>query len=109
MPWRPPSHRALTAPRATRDQHYNAERHLVHGPDPRSTQRWRRVRARVLARQPLCVDPFGLHPGQTIAATQVDHRLGVWERPDLVYDEENLQSICSSCHAHKNTLERSTP
>jgi hypothetical protein len=109
MPWRPPSHRALTAPHATSDQHYNAERRQAHGPDPRSTARWRRVRARVLATHPLCSDPFGFHPGQIIPATQGDHRVGVWQRPDLVYDEANLSSICTRCHAHKNMLERSVP
>lgn len=109
MPWRPPSHRALAYPRTTRDQHYRAARREAHGPDPRSTQRWRRVRARVLARNPLCGDPFGLHAGRIVPATQVDHKLGVWERPDLVYDEENLQSLCSACHSRKNALERKAP
>lgn len=106
MPRRPPSHHSSTAALTTSDRRYNAERRAHHGPDPRSTARWRRLRALVLARQPLCSDPYGLHPDHLTPATQVDHRFGVWERPDLVYDMMNLTPLCTSCHAHKSTMER---
>lgn len=109
MPWRPPSHHTNTDTLTTSDRRYNAERRARRGPDPRSTARWRRVRALVLAAAPLCRDPYGLHPDHLTPATQVDHRIGVWERPDLVYDMVNLTALCTQCHAHKSTMERRYP
>lgn len=108
MPWRPPSHAVLTRSRPASDQRATAARRARHGPDPRGTMRWRRLRARVLRRQPLCMDPFFTHAqaGQIIPATEVDHRLGVWERPDLVWDESNLQALCTACHHRKSAAER---
>ena len=110
MPWRPKSHAALTHSRTASDQRYTEARRVRHGPDPRGTQRWRRFRARVLSRQPLCMDPFWEHArtGAVVPATEVDHRLGVWERPDLVWDERNLQALCRACHARKSQAERRT-
>jgi 5-methylcytosine-specific restriction protein A len=66
--------------------------------------RWRRLRTMVLARRPLCADPFELHAGQVVAATDVDH---VLPRADGGIDaDENLQSLCHSCHSRK-TAEQS--
>lgn len=108
MPWRPPSHRALTRPPTPHDPAASQHRRALHGPDPRGTQRWRRLRAMVLSHQPLCADPYFTHAkaGQIVPATEVDHRQGVWERPDLVWDESNLQGLCTACHARKSTAER---
>lgn len=64
---------------------------------------WQRVRAAVLARSPLCADPFGLHrrSGQVVLATDVDHVVPRHIRPDLAYDRANLQALCKSCHSMK--------
>ena len=87
MPTRPLSHseRQKQQSRKTYDKAYTAQRCEAHGPDPRGTQRWRRLRELVLSRQALCADPFGVHiqSGRIEPATEVDHIQGVWEAPAL--------------------------
>lgn len=108
MPWRPPSHRALTRPPTSHDPAAAQHRRALHGPDPRGTMRWRRLRARILARFPLCMDPYWVHAptGQIVPATEVDHRKGLWDHPELMWDESNLQALCHACHHRKSTEER---
>lgn len=65
--------------------------------------RWRRVRRLQLAREPLCADPFGVHGGAPVLATDVDHIL---PRRDGGRDRrDNLQSLCHSCHSRKTVSE----
>lgn len=57
----------------------------------------------VLARNPLCSDPFSRHPGQVVPATVADHvvplsRGGGWGL-------ENGQSLCHGCHSVKTNQE----
>lgn len=104
MPWSAPTDAQLRHSRRATDQRYNQERAAKRGPDPRSTARWRRVRAMKLAQQPLCETCEAA--GKTVAATEVDHVQGIWERPDLVYTMENLTSYCVPCHARKSAAER---
>lgn len=65
--------------------------------------RWRQIRERFLFDHPLCRDPFGIHKGIPIEATDVDHitprRKG---GPDT---EDNLQPLCHACHSRKTMLE----
>lgn len=107
MPTRPRSHSERMC-RAPADRAYAAQRKAAHGPDPRSTGRWRRLRQIVLARDPVCRDPFGWHTssGRVVASTDVDHIIGIWARTDLVFDEGNLQGLCGRCHAAKSAQER---
>jgi len=70
----------------------------------RTSTRWRRLRAAKLARDPLCHDC--LEHGVTTAAQQVHHLVGVVERPDLAFDMENLMSLCTTCHARREAVER---
>lgn len=66
----------------------------------RSTQRWRSVRASVLARAPLCADPLGEHraAGRVVVAEEVHHRLPLEDRPDLAFALDNLMPLCRRCH-----------
>lgn len=65
-------------------------------------RRWRRM---VLARDPVCVDPYGRHAerGEVVPATVADHivplrRGGEWTL-------ENGQGLCASCHGVKCATE----
>ncbi|APW63527.1 HNH endonuclease [Paludisphaera borealis] len=59
---------------------------------------WKRVRARVLARdKKLC--QVCLTRGRTTLANMVHHKLKRIEYPHLAYTESNLVSLCWGCHA----------
>ena len=65
--------------------------------------RWRKQRAMFLSAHPLCVDPFGVHPRQVVAATDVDHIVA--RRRGGSDDVSNLQALCHSCHSKKTQEE----
>jgi 5-methylcytosine-specific restriction enzyme A len=60
---------------------------------------WRRLRAIVLRRNPLCIDPFGVHGAAIEIATDVDHIIPRVEGGQDVIN--NLQSLCHACHSRK--------
>lgn len=61
---------------------------------------WRKVRAAVLADEPLC--RFCAAEGRIVAATQVDHIEGFnGVRDARRLDRANLQPLCAPCHAAK--------
>ena len=64
---------------------------------------WRRLRTMFLAAHPLCADPFGVHEGRPVAATDVDHI--VMRRNGGTDDESNLQPLCHACHSRKTSAE----
>jgi 5-methylcytosine-specific restriction endonuclease McrA len=108
MPTRAPTDRELARARQQSNQRTNAERRAVRGPDPRSTARWRRLRAMVLSEQPICADPYGVHQaqGRVEVATEVDHIVGVHVDASLVFVRENCRALCHPCHARRSMEER---
>lgn len=60
--------------------------------DPRSTRRWRRIRATMLGGEPLC------RQCQARISTEVHHIEPVVRRPDLALVQSNLIPVCSECH-----------
>lgn len=95
MPKRARTHRPPTI---------KAPKHLARGSASQRGYgaRWRRLRAYILQRQPLCVDPFGDHAGRLVPAIHVDH---IVPRADGGTDAEgNLQPLCETCHARKTVL-----
>lgn len=66
--------------------------------------RWRRLRLLFLARNPLCVDPFGIHTAihQVVAATDVDHIQPIERGGSHAWG--NLQALCHSCHSRKTAV-----
>lgn len=67
---------------------------------PLNSARWRKLRATMLARHPLCVDCFA--HGRVTPATDVDHDDG----DPSNNAPENLVSRCHSCHSTKTMRER---
>ncbi len=68
---------------------------------------WQRLRLIVLARSPLCADPFYEHTKrhEIVIATDVDH---IVPRAAGGQDtESNLQALCHACHSHKTALQSS--
>jgi 5-methylcytosine-specific restriction endonuclease McrA len=79
------------------------------GPDHATAKRlynstaWKRLRAVQLAREPLCRSCKAA--GRPVAATHVDHVVPWSNRLELALDLDNLQSLCTSCHAAKSLAE----
>lgn len=57
--------------------------------------KWRRLRAAVLEREPLCRDCY--RRGRLTTATDVDHH----DNDPSNNDPENLVSLCHECHSRK--------
>lgn len=60
-------------------------------------------RAAFLAANPLCADPFKLHPGIARATVTPDHVVPLFAGGADTWD--NLQPLCAECHAHKTANE----
>ncbi|MDE2901799.1 MAG: HNH endonuclease signature motif containing protein [Chloroflexota bacterium] len=65
-------------------------------------KRWRRIRDAVLAREPLC--RHCAERGRVVAAVLVDHIIPL---PEGTHRVDNLQPLCTRCHAVKTAAERS--
>ena len=65
--------------------------------------RWRIVRDAQLFDFPLCA--LCRKKGRATSATCVDHLVPVLVNPDLIYDLDNLQSLCKPCHDRKTARE----
>lgn len=68
---------------------------------------WRRARLMFLRRNPLCVDPFGIHAKENHIepATLVDHIIPHKGDREKFWNKDNLQSLCASCHCRKTFSE----
>ena len=65
-------------------------------------KRWRRIRNAVLAAEPLCPHCCS-RVGRVTAAVSVDHIVPL---PEGDHDPQNLQPLCSRCHAIKTAKEQ---
>jgi 5-methylcytosine-specific restriction enzyme A len=63
--------------------------------------RWRKIRDYHIALEPLCRECLG--KGKTVAASEVDHI--VPRAQGGTDDDNNLQSLCKSCHSAKTARE----
>lgn len=61
------------------------------------TQRWRKLRYRFLKAHPYCMCPK--HAGQYVSANVVDHITPHRGDGRLMWNEQNLQSLTSTCHS----------
>jgi 5-methylcytosine-specific restriction endonuclease McrA len=62
---------------------------------------WRRLRAEVLAEEPLC--PDCLAEGRVEPATEVHHLRERKAAPELALTRDNLQALCHQCHNRRRT------
>lgn len=67
-------------------------------------KRWKRLRLAILAEQPYCTDCQ--YRQLLIKATILDHIIPWRFRPDLFWQGENLQPLCTDCHNAKSMAER---
>lgn len=67
------------------------------------TGRWRDMRARQLAREPLC--RICAQEGRLTPATEVDHIRPHRGDRTWFFDPRNLQSLCHRCHSAKTVRE----
>jgi 5-methylcytosine-specific restriction protein A len=61
-----------------------------------SSARWREARAMKLRDTPLCGDC--LKAGRLVPAKHVHHTQPRHKRPDLAFDQANLEALCQPCH-----------
>jgi 5-methylcytosine-specific restriction protein A len=70
--------------------------------------RWQRLRAVVLAEEPLCRACRAA--GRVTAATEVDHIEPIERAPERRLERANLQALCHACHVRKTAEdERKAP
>jgi 5-methylcytosine-specific restriction protein A len=64
---------------------------------------WQKNVKAYIAAHPICVDPYGRHPGEVRKTGAVDHIIPLDAGGSNKW--VNLQSLCRSCHAHKTAIE----
>jgi len=69
------------------------------------TNRWRKLRARILAADPLCRHCLE-RESRPVPATEVDHIDRHRGNAIKFWSAKNLQPLCSPCHARKTATER---
>lgn len=65
--------------------------------------RWKKVRILQLTQEPLCC--ICIDDGRTVQATVVDHIVPHKGDQALMWDGNNHQSLCKSCHDRKTATE----
>jgi 5-methylcytosine-specific restriction protein A len=83
-------------------------RHYSDLQRPTATERgygfnWRKLRNAFIRDHPYCADPFGIHKGALVDATDVHHIISKKEGGSNA--DSNLQSLCHSCHSRHTDLE----
>jgi 5-methylcytosine-specific restriction protein A len=98
MPMRPQIHGAEQT--VNRRKQYDRDRAADHR--FYNSTAWRRVRAVVLARDPVCV--LCLKLGRVTISTIADHIKERKAHPELALDADNCRGTCSPCHSQRTRL-----
>lgn len=98
MPQRIPTHRSGPPGHDPR-RAYERSRTRRDDKNFYSSKRWRAFRAWWLSLHPLCVDCE--KQGRHTTAIDVHHVLERKDRPDLAFDESNVEGLCKACHGAK--------
>ncbi len=74
----------------------------------RHSHGWTKLRNQFIKREPLCFDPFKSHErnNRSVAGQQVHHIYAVASHYELRFRYDNLASLCTSCHARIEQMER---
>ncbi|GAA4117464.1 hypothetical protein GCM10022215_18150 [Nocardioides fonticola] len=70
--------------------------------DYTSTHQWRRLKARVIALEPVC--QLALPGICTGTSETADHIIPVADRPDLTFTRSNLRGACGACNRRRSSL-----
>lgn len=68
------------------------------------TARWKQMRNAHIRDEPLCRECK--KQGRITAGREVDHIIPHENKPELMWDAHNLQTLCRSCHSAKTMRER---
>lgn len=101
MPSKPKSHSQLQ--REKYEPVYQASPDRTEAHRFYNRQPWLSTRLAILWRDPLCLHCKA--KGIDELSTEVDHVIDRLLRPDLAFDESNLQGLCKPCHSRK-TIEK---
>jgi 5-methylcytosine-specific restriction endonuclease McrA len=106
VPKRVPTFRpsGQTSDRRARDRLYDRTKRDQKSKRIYHHKNWPKVRALQLSRHPECQDCYEQR-NELVSARFVHHVLSVRDRPDLVFDPDNLRSLCPACH---NRVEKAT-
>jgi hypothetical protein len=107
MPNRIPTYRPSRPPGLDRHRQYNRQGRDATLLQLYSTARWRRFRAYIRAIRMLCerCKP----EGRVVEGVHVHHVIDPRNRPDLTYDEGNVELLCHSCHSSHHATEKRKP
>lgn len=72
-------------------------------PDPRLTERWRKMAKRAIRRQPWCSNPDCEHEISRANPLQGDHIVSL-AAGGAPFDEANVQVLCRKCNRAKGSL-----
>ena len=109
MPTRTPTqHQRLIAAGQRQTPEHAERQHPDRGQArrTRSHRRWHETRTRFAKAYPTCIDPLGIHPGRIEPTEEIHHIQPAAQRPDLVYDRDNLAPLCRACHHRIEAMHR---
>jgi 5-methylcytosine-specific restriction enzyme A len=64
------------------------------------TIKWRKTRARILKRDPVCM------VCKERPSSQVDHKIKAIDKPELRFADFNLRGLCQFCHSQKTIADQ---
>jgi 5-methylcytosine-specific restriction enzyme A len=105
MPWRPPVHRPRQAVLDSAAAKHAYEQRRGSASSRGYGRAWQKLRAAFLAQNPTC--KLCEQAGRLTAAEVVDHIRPHKGDPELQMDWDNLQSLCTPCHARKTNRDGS--
>ena len=92
-----PKHKKKPWIKAKKQEHWGQD-HSTY-----NSTRWRRLRLLILNREPLCREHK--QRDEIVAATVVDHIKPIQQGGEI-WNEDNMQPLCTKCHNRKSGKEK---